>query len=62
MLLGCEVLLIVIPQKRSPTPTPEALLEYRRRGFIIGSGHKDYDRMVSEVNAAPLGEIEAPAE
>jgi hypothetical protein len=47
---GYEALLIVIPQKRSPPPTREALAAYRRRGFSIGSGHRDFDRMVEQVN------------
>ena len=56
---GCEVLLIIIPQKQSPTPTPATVAAYRRCGFIIGSGHFEYDRMVRQVNAQP---VEAPPE
>ncbi len=50
---GYEVLLIVIPQKRSPTPTLDTVTAYRTRGFIVGSGHRDYDRMVRQANAIP---------
>ena len=51
---GYEALLIVIPQKRSPIPTLETVTAYCPRGFIVGSGHKDYDRMVRQANAAPV--------
>ena len=47
---GYEALLIVIPQKRSPPPTLEVLQAYRRRGFSVGSGHWNFDRMVEQVN------------
>ncbi len=50
---GYEVLLIVIPQKRAPTPTLETVTAYRSRGFIVGSGHRDYDRMTRNANATP---------
>ncbi len=53
---GCEALLVVIPQKRAPTPTAEALQAYRRRGFVVSSGHHEYDRLVREVNATEPGD------
>ena len=48
---GYEVLLIVIPQKPAPTPTIDTVTAYRRRGFVVGSGHRDYDRMTRNANA-----------
>ena len=50
---GYEVLLIVIPQKRAPTPMLETVTAYRTRGFIVGSGHRDFDLMARNANATP---------
>jgi len=55
---GYEVLLIVIPQKRSPPPTLPAVQAYRRRGFSVGSGHRDIDRMIEQISAP--GPVEIP--